>query len=72
MAFGVNQIGNSTPAWVVKTVAASTVVLQLLTPVIAASTVLDQSTKDVIDLTCKLVNIAVAGLAVFFGNSSTE
>ena len=67
MAFGTSQINNSTPAWVIKAVAAITLGLQMLTPIVSVSTVLDQHTKEVLDLVVKLVNVGVVVIAVFFG-----
>jgi len=67
MAFGPSQVSNATPAWVIKAVAAVTLGLQMLTPIVSVSTVLDQHTKEVLDLVVKLVNVGVVVLAVFFG-----
>lgn len=67
MAFGPEQTSNPTPAWVIKAVAAVTLGLQMLTPIVTVSTVLDQNTKDILDLIVKLVNVAVVVIAVFFG-----
>ena len=72
MTFGPTQIDTPTPAWVIKAVAAVTVGLQLLTPIVSVSTVLDQHTKDILDLSVKLINVAVVVVAVFFGITKTE
>lgn len=67
MKIGFDQVNNTTPAWVIKAVAALTVGLQMLTPIVSVSTVLEQNTKDILDLSVKLVNVAVVVVAVFFG-----
>ena len=67
MAFGPSQVNNDTPAWVIKAVAAVTLGLQMLTPIVSVSTVLDQHTKEVLDLVVKLVNVGIVVIAVFFG-----
>ena len=67
MAFGPSHVDTPTPSWVIKGVAAITVGLQLLTPIVSVSTVLDQHTKDILDLSVKLINVAVVVVAVFFG-----
>lgn len=70
MKFGLNQVGNDAPHWVVKTVAVGTIVLQLLPAAIDNSTIISPFTNELINLSCKILNIALAGLAVFFGVSS--
>ena len=67
MAFGPSHIDTPTPSWVIKAVAAVTLGLQMLTPIVSVSTVLDQHTKEILDLAVKLANVAVVVIAVFFG-----
>lgn len=69
MAFGTKQVGESTPAWVGKMVAASTLVLQMLPPILHSSAVISTHTNDVLDLTFKIANVGIVVLALFFGVS---
>lgn len=68
----VKNWSNASPAWVTKFVAASTLFLQGLPPMLQATQVIDQHTKDVISLSCDVLNLAVAGVAIFFGGGNSK
>lgn len=67
-----NNWNTDSPAWVVKLVAASTLVFQGLPPMLQATNVIDQHTKDVIALCCDVANLLVAGAAIFFGPANSN
>jgi hypothetical protein len=61
------NINKPTPAVVGKIVAASTLLLQGIPPVIAGADIINPATKETVALVCDLLNIFVASLAVLFG-----
>ena len=61
------NINQPTPAVVGKIVAASTLLLQGIPPVIASANIINPATKEIIAVVCDLLNIFVASLAVLFG-----
>jgi hypothetical protein len=61
------NINQPTPAVVGKIVAASTLLLQGIPPVIASANIISPATKEIIAVVCDLLNIFVASLAVLFG-----
>ena len=69
MSFGVEQAGNATPSWVAKAVAAATLFLQLLPPVLEQSAIVTDHVHQVLDLVFKIANVVIVVAAIFIGNS---
>ncbi len=67
--FGIKQVGNSTPAWVVKAFVAITVIFQSIPLAVTASPAVNQPTKDLIHLIFVVLNIVIGALAPLFGTS---
>jgi hypothetical protein len=61
------NINQPTPAVVGKIVAASTLLLQGIPPIITSANIISPAAKETIALICDLLNILVASLAVLFG-----
>lgn len=61
------NINKPTPAVIGKIVAASTLLLQGIPPVITSADIISPTAKETVALVCDLLNIFVASLAVLFG-----
>lgn len=67
MTISRNNINKATPANITAIVAALTFMLQGLPPIFQASEIINDKTAESIKLTCDVLNIIIAALAMVFG-----
>lgn len=70
--FGIKQVSNETPSWVVKALVAITTICQTVPLAVTASPAVNQPTKDLIHLIFSIANVVLAAIAPMFGVSKEE
>lgn len=67
--FGLDQVKNETPNWVLPALVAATFVFQGLPPIISGYEIVSPKTKELIALLCDVANLLAAAISLFFGKS---
>ena len=70
--FGIKQVSNETPSWVIKALVAITTICQTVPLAVTASPAVNQPTKDLIHLIFSVANIVLTSLATLFGANDNQ